>query len=190
MTLNQSQNPNLYDKAALLGEFLKAVKVRVPTDTLERIVRMYEELFIPEDQPEPFHFTVFPNEDHVRNIVVVKNIRFYSMCEHHLIPFYGEAHVGYLPHHQIVGLSKIPRLVDWYARRPQLQERLTAQVADYLHAKLDPKGVIVQIRATHLCMSMRGCRSWDAQTTTQALRGVFLASPDVRDEFFAIVDGG
>lgn len=169
-----------------LGAFLDCMNVKVEEETLHRIVRMYRELFVETHSP-PFSFTTFPNPENLMGMVVVRDIRFYSMCEHHLIPFFGVAHVGYLPHERIVGLSKIPRLVDWYARRPQLQERMTKQIASYLETELRPKGVAVLIEATHLCMVMRGVMSPDALTSTEEFRGTFLASGDVRDEFFALV---
>ena len=169
-----------------LRHFLSTMNIEVVGETVKRIVRMYDNFFV-DQSVEPFHFTTFPNDEHLSDMVIVKDIRFFSMCEHHLIPFFGRAHVGYLPHERIVGLSKIPRVLDWYARRPQLQERLTAQVADYIHDNLRPKGVIVVIEARHLCVGMRGAKKPDAVTVTSALRGVFLAQAEARNEFFRLI---
>lgn len=169
-----------------LRRFLGTMKIGVPEETIDRIVRMYDEFFVDQSKI-PFNFTTFPNEEHLGDMVIVKDIEFFSMCEHHLIPFFGCAHVGYLPHERIVGLSKIPRILDWYAGRPQLQERLTSQVADYIHDNLRPKGAIVVIEAKHLCVGMRGAKKPDAVTVTSALRGVFLAQPAARDEFLRLV---
>jgi len=165
------------------------MNVSVPDGTPERIASMYAEFFIPPSQYKlpPFTFTTFPNDENLSDLVIVKDIHFFSMCEHHLIPFFGTAHVGYLPHERIVGLSKIPRVVDWYARRPQLQERMTAQIADYINEQLRPKGVIVVVEARHLCVAMRGIKSINAVTITSALRGTCLANPDARQEFFQLI---
>jgi GTP cyclohydrolase I len=163
--------------------------IKVPEETLGRIVRMYDEFFVETHTP-PFSFTTFPNSEHLMGMVIVKNIRFYSMCEHHLLPFFGKVHVGYLPHQKIVGISKIPRIVDWYSRRPQLQERLTKQITNHLAEELECKGVMVAVEATHLCMTMRGVMSPDATTITDERRGSFLASIDVRNEFFRLVGLG
>lgn len=171
-----------------LAEWLELMGIPVPEGTPERIVRMYDTLLYkkPWDEP-PFDFTTFPNDENLEDMVVVANIDFFSMCEHHLIPFFGRAHVGYLPHERICGLSKIPRTVDWFARRPQLQERMTAQIADFIAEQLKPKGVIVLVEATHLCVAMRGAKSINAVTQTSALRGVFMAQPYARTEFFNII---
>ena len=116
-------------------------------------------------------------------LVLQKNIEFFSLCEHHLLPFFGVAHVGYIPSKRIVGLSKLARIVDIYAKRLQTQERVTDQVADELMNRLTPKGVGVVLVGTHLCMSMRGVQKFDAITITSALRGVILEEPDARMEF-------
>jgi GTP cyclohydrolase I len=124
-------------------------------------------------------------------IILVKGIEMYSVCEHHLTPFHGVAHVGYIPNTdgRITGLSKLARLVDLYAKRPQVQERLTAQIADTLMAKLEPRGVIVVIEAEHLCMSMRGVRKPGARTVTSAVRGLFATSPSTRAEAMSLILG-
>jgi len=123
-------------------------------------------------------------------MVVVKNIEFFSLCEHHLLPFFGRAHVAYLPNGKIVGLSKIPRVVEVFARRLQVQERLTDQVADALMRVLQPQGVGVVIEAFHLCMMMRGVEKQNSKTVTSALRGAFREDAKTRDEFLRLVHGG
>jgi GTP cyclohydrolase IA len=120
-------------------------------------------------------------------MVVVKDIELYSMCEHHLLPFYGRAHVAYLPCGRILGLSKIPRVVDVFARRLQVQERLTTQIADALHAALAPHGVAVVIEAVHLCMMMRGVEKQTSAAVTSALTGVYRTDPKCRTEFLSLI---
>jgi GTP cyclohydrolase I len=122
--------------------------------------------------------------------VVVADIAFSSLCEHHLLPFLGVAHVGYLPGERIVGLSKLPRVVEHYARRLQVQERLTVQVADWLERELRPRGVGVVLEATHLCMSVRGVRQPGARTRTSALRGLVRDDPGTRQEFLQLIGAG
>lgn len=120
-------------------------------------------------------------------MVVVKDIRFYSLCEHHLLPFFGTAHVAYIPNGRIIGLSKIPKLVDVFARRLQVQERLTQQIADILQNKLHPLGVGVVMEARHLCMEMRGAQSQDSPTVTSAMLGVFRSDARTRREFLSFI---
>lgn len=122
-------------------------------------------------------------------IVLVKDIEVYSLCEHHALPFFGKAHVAYIPNGHIVGLSKIPRLVDVYARRLQVQERLTLQVRDAIDRVLKPEGVAVVIEAQHLCMMMRGAEKQNSMTTTSAMSGVFLDNPNTRAEFMRLIAG-
>jgi GTP cyclohydrolase I len=126
-------------------------------------------------------------EENYNEMVVVKEIRFYSLCEHHLLPFFGTAHVAYIPNGKIIGLSKIPKLVDVYARRLQVQERLTQQIADTLQNKLNPLGVGVVIEARHLCMEMRGAKSQDSPTVTSAMLGAFRNSARTREEFLSFI---
>ncbi|MCD8316176.1 MAG: GTP cyclohydrolase I FolE [Eggerthellaceae bacterium] len=145
--------------------------------TPARVARMYEELFSGmEEDPSVFFETTF-DENH-DGMVIVKDIPFYSVCEHHLVPFFGKAHVAYIPGHdgKICGLSKLARLVDTYAKRPQVQERLTTQIADTLVEQLHPMGVLVVMEAEHMCMSMRGIKKPGATTTTSVVRGVFDSS--------------
>jgi GTP cyclohydrolase I len=138
-------------------------------------------------QPEEVLTTVF-DADH-EEMVLVRDIELYSTCEHHLVPFFGRAHLGYIPNEkgQITGLSKLARLVDLYAKRPQVQERMTSQIADALMAILEPRGVIVIIEAEHLCMSMRGVRKPGAKTVTSAVRGSFLSSESTRAEAMSLL---
>ena len=126
-------------------------------------------------------------EEAHESMVLVRDVEFYSMCEHHLLPFFGHAHVAYLPQGRIVGLSKVPRLVDVFARRLQVQERLTDQIADAMMEVLDPHGVGVVVEASHLCMMMRGVEKQSSRTVTSALRGVFRDDPKTRDEFLRLV---
>ncbi|MEE3233792.1 MAG: GTP cyclohydrolase I FolE [Candidatus Latescibacterota bacterium] len=154
--------------------------------TPARVGRMYLEIFRGlVDQAEP-EITCFPNDEKYSNMVVVRNIEFFSVCSHHMIPFFGCAHIAYIPSEKIIGLSKIARIVEFYARRPQLQERLTEQVVDFIDEKLHPTGAMAVLEARHLCMEMRGVEKTGAETTTSALRGCF-EEPRVRDEFFELI---
>jgi GTP cyclohydrolase IA len=156
--------------------------------TPARVARAYTEQFAGlRLTPEDVLTTVF-DADH-DEMVLVRDIEVYSTCEHHLVPFFGSAHVGYIPNPkgQITGLSKLARLVDVYARRPQVQERMTSQVADAMMRVLEPRGVIVVIEAEHLCMSMRGVRKAGAKTVTSAVRGAFLDSDSTRAEAMSLL---
>ncbi|MFR9806213.1 GTP cyclohydrolase I FolE [Pseudonocardia sp. RS010] len=159
-------------------------------DTPGRVARAYEEIFagLYVDPATVLERTF--DEGH-GELVLVKDIPLYSTCEHHLVPFHGVAHVGYIPsvEGRVTGLSKIARVVDLYAKRPQVQERLTGQVADALVRKLDPRGVIVVIDAEHLCMAMRGIRKPGSRTTTSAVRGLFQTSPSSRAEALSLIRG-
>jgi len=128
-------------------------------------------------------------EDH-DNMIMVRDIELYSMCEHHMLPFFGKAHVAYIPNGKIVGLSKIPRIVDVYAQRLQVQERLTEQIAEGLCRVINPAGVGVVIEAYHLCMMMRGVQKQNSKTITSALRGAFREDPKTRDEFLRLAHNG
>lgn len=127
-------------------------------------------------------------EDH-QSMILVRDIDFYSLCEHHMLPFFGRAHVAYIPNGRIVGLSKLPRIVDIFARRLQVQERLTDQVADAIQEVLAPHGVGVLVEATHLCMAMRGVEKQNSKTVTSAVRGIFRSDMRSRDEFLRLVQG-
>jgi GTP cyclohydrolase I len=159
-------------------------------DTPERVARMYTEIFsgLIED-PDAIVDALYVEEQH-EEIVMVRDIPFYSVCEHHLVPFFGKAHVAYLPDGRVTGLSKLARLVDVYARRPQMQERLTCQVAETLMESLHPYGVLVVVEAEHLCMGMRGVRKPGAVTVTSAVRGTFAENPATRAEAMSLLFGG
>ena len=159
-------------------------------DTPARVARAYEEVFAglfvdPDDVLQ----TTF-DEDH-DELVLVKDIPLYSVCEHHLVPWHGTAAVGYIPGEdgRITGLSKLARVVELYARRPQVQERLTSQVADAVERRLDPRGVIVVVEAEHLCMAMRGVRKPGTATITSAVRGIFKDDPRTRAEALSLIRG-
>ena len=158
-------------------------------ETPRRIAEMYEELFAGLHQdPRDVLSTGF-QESH-REMVILKNIPFYSLCEHHFLPFHGQAHVGYVPEGRIVGASKIARAVDILARRPQMQERLTGQIADAIMESLTPDGVAVVIEAEHLCMTMRGVQKPGTTLVTPAIRAGFRRRAVTRAEFLALVRGG
>ena len=156
-------------------------------ETPERIARMCREIFggLEESPHEPLQkrFHTGTNE-----IVLERDIPFYSVCEHHLLPFYGKVHVAYLPEGEVVGLSKLARTVEVFARRPQLQERLTAQIADALMEELASKGAMVMITAEHMCMTMRGVKKPGSTTVTCAARGVFREDDRLREEFFRLLE--
>ena len=157
-------------------------------DTPRRIAEMYAEVFggIYEDPGEELR--VGFEEGH-QEMVILKDIPFYSMCEHHFLPFHGLAHVGYIPSGRVVGASKIGRVVEILARRPQLQERLTTQIANTIVSVLEPKGVAVIIQAEHLCMTMRGVKKPGSNIVTSAMRGLFQKNPLTRSEFLSLVQG-
>jgi GTP cyclohydrolase I len=157
-------------------------------ETPARVARAYAEQFSGLAQrPEDVLATVF-DADH-DELILVRDIEMYSICEHHLVPFFGFAHVGYIPNEkgQITGLSKLARLVDVYARRPQVQERMTSQIADALMTVLEPRGALVVIEAEHLCMSMRGVRKPGAKTVTSAVRGIMRDSDRTRAEAMSLL---
>lgn len=151
-----------------------------------RRARRPSELF----SPRPFDLTTFPNDEGYDELVLARSLTVTSVCEHHLMPFVGVAHVAYLPGERILGLSKLARVVEMFARRPQVQERLTQQVADWLATTLAPRGVGVVVEAEHLCMTMRGVRARGATTVTSALHGQLRHDAASRSEFFALTVGG
>ena len=155
-------------------------------NTDRRVARMYLDIFSGLDEGTRPKLTTFPNEEHYTSMVMEKQIPFYSMCAHHFVPFYGHGHIAYIPNDKIVGLSKLPRLLEFYARRPQVQERLTEQVAAVLEEELKPQGVMVVIEARHLCVEMRGVKKPGAVTVTSAIRGIFLQKA-VREEFLDLL---
>lgn len=156
-------------------------------DTPKRVARMYEEVFSGlNDDPKEYFETIF-SEEH-EEVVLVKDIPFFSMCEHHLLPFYGKAHVAYLPRNgRITGLSKLARAVEAIAKRPQLQERITSSIADSIMEKLEPHGVMVVIEAEHMCMTMRGVKKPGSRTVTSAVRGVYQENADARSEILTLI---
>jgi GTP cyclohydrolase I len=157
-------------------------------DTPRRIADMYAEIVGGLYRDPGEELTVTFDEDH-DEMVVLRDIPFYSLCEHHFLPFHGVAHVGYIPQGRLVGISKFARVVDLFARRPQLQERLTGQIADCIVERLQPKGVAVVMRAEHLCMTMRGVKKPGSEMTTSAMRGVFRERNETRAEFLSFVQG-
>jgi GTP cyclohydrolase I len=175
------------------GDFLRGLGID-PDDpatpdlaeTPRRLALAYAELL---DVPE-FDFTTFANAEDYDELVLVREIPLQSICEHHLLPFTGVAHIGYLPRGRIVGLSKLARTVDHFARRPQTQERLTMQIADLLEDQLSPRGVGVLLVAEHTCMTLRGARAPGSATTTSSLRGHLRDDAAARGEFLALANGG
>jgi GTP cyclohydrolase I len=157
-------------------------------ETPRRVAEMYAELFagLVEDPADVLR--VGFEEGH-QEMVLVKDIPFYSMCEHHFLPFHGVAHVGYIPNGRVVGLSKLARALEILARRPQVQERLTSQLADVIMSTLEPSGVGVVIEADHLCMQARGVRKPGSKVVTSAMRGTFRRNPATRAEFMALIKG-
>ena len=167
----------------MLGAVGDGVDAQGTADTPKRVANMYDELLsgYKTDPVALLNGAMFDVE--YDEMVVVKNIDFYSLCEHHLLPFYGKVHVGYLPKHKVIGLSKIPRLVEMYARRLQVQERMTQQIAVIMDELIEPIGVGVVIEAKHLCAAMRGVRKPNTLMTTSAVRGLFKKNSLTRDEF-------
>ena len=170
--------------------FLDALGVDLDAEGLDetpgRMARAYAELLTPRD----FLPTSFPNDEGYDELVLARSIPMQSVCEHHLLPFTGVAHVGYLPGQRILGLSKLARVVEHFARRPQVQERLTKQVADWLNRSLEPAGVGVVIEAEHQCMTLRGVRASGSKTITSTLLGTLRHDPRSRAEFFDLVGAG
>lgn len=155
-------------------------------NTPRRMARAYAEMFT----PTPFEATTFPNEEGYEELVLVRDIGFRSVCEHHLLPFTGTACVGYLPGDRLLGLSKLARVVDYFACRPQVQERLTKQVADWLTDHLQPRAVGVVIRAEHTCMTLRGVHAGGSTTVTSTLSGTLRSDDRSRREFFSLAGIG
>ena len=183
--LSGRTEPDLAAAGAAAGALLAALGVdlgSVMDRTPARMARALEELLT----PRPFDLTTFPNDEGYRQMVIERDIPFTSLCEHHFLPFTGRAYVAYLPGERILGLSKLARVVEMFACRPQVQERLTQQVADWLHGQLKPAGTGVVVVAEHLCMTLRGARAAGATTVTSALHGVLLNDPRARGEFFAL----
>ena len=166
---------------AILDTLGEDVKREGLLDTPNRVARMFLEMTSGLRTPEP-EVTMFERGENDQMITVL-NLDYHSMCEHHLVPFYGKAHIGYVPNDKIAGLSKFGRILDWYAKRPQIQEQLTAQIANFIFDKVKPQGVIVVVEGTHMCMSMRGVKKPHHATVTSAIRGNISKS-----EFFSILN--
>ena len=182
----QGHGVDLDRAAGAVADLLDALGVDRNADGLEetpaRVAKALAEMLT----PEPFEVTTFANDEGYDELVVARAIPFASLCEHHLLPFSGFAYVGYLPDERLVGLSKLARVVDHFSRRLQVQERLTAQIANYLQSTLQPKGVGVVLEAEHLCMSLRGVRSGGSRTVTSALKGLVRDDPRTRSEFLSL----
>lgn len=174
--------------AALLGSIGEDTEREGLLDTPKRVAKMYDEIFSGyKMNPDDILQTTFNDEAH-QEMVIVKEIPFYSHCEHHMVPFFGIAHVAYIPNGGVVGISKLARLVDCYAKRLQIQERMTSSIADDIMRVLQPLGAAVLIEAEHLCMTMRGVQKPGTKTVTSAMRGVFLDDTNnARMEFLNLI---
>ena len=187
----ESQDPRIDLLAAHVKEIIRILGLCPDRDpnligTDRRVAKMYLDIFSGLDEGTRPKLTTFPNEEHYTSMVMEKEIPFYSMCAHHFVPFYGHGHIAYIPNERIVGLSKLARLLEFFARRPQVQERLTEQVASVLEEELKPQGVMVVVEARHLCVEMRGVKKPGAMTVTSAIRGIFLQKA-VREEFLDLL---
>jgi GTP cyclohydrolase I len=184
--VNETDGVDLAAAEQAARQFLLALGVSLEPEGLRatpgRMARAYAELFT----ARPFHLTTFPNEEGYDELVLARSIPVRSVCQHHLLPFVGVAHVGYLPGERILGLSKLARIVEHFACRPQVQERLTKQVTDWLGEHLRPKGVGVVIEAEHTCMTLRGVQAIGSNTVTSALSGVLREDARSRQEFFSL----
>lgn len=191
---NLADNLDLEAAKKLIFDLLKAVGEDPEREGLkntpDRVARMYAELLsgYAEEPDRIVNNALF----HVNydEMVLVRDIEFYSLCEHHMLPFLGRAHVAYIPAGTVIGLSKIPRIVDMYARRLQIQERMTRQIADFIQETLEPQGVAVVVEAIHLCAMMRGVKKHDARMTTSAMHGSFRVNLATRQEFLANISRG
>jgi GTP cyclohydrolase IA len=182
-----SSGPDLAAAERAAAAFLIALGIDLDTESLAatpaRMARAYAEMF----SPRPFDLTTFPNDAGYDELIIARAIPVQSVCEHHLLPFVGVAHVGYLPGERILGLSKLARVVELFARRPQVQERLTQQIADWLQDQIAPRGLGVVVEAEHLCMTVRGVRASGANTVTSALHGQLRSDTASRAEFFTLI---
>jgi GTP cyclohydrolase I len=168
------------------ADLLRALGADVDAEALEETPRRVADAYAELLTPQPFRATTFPNDDGYDELIVARAIPFHSLCMHHLLPFHGVAHIGYLPGERIIGLSKLGRVVEYFSRDLQIQERLTTQVAGWLQRELEPKGVGVVLEAEHLCMSLRGVQKLGAKTVTSALRGLIRDDARTRQEFLAL----
>jgi GTP cyclohydrolase I len=195
MTIDMTARPDAVQRGSVdlvaaelaAADLLAALGIDLDRDGLRetpgRMARAYAELF----EAKPFQLTTFPNDEGYDELVLARGIPFRTVCEHHLLPFAGVAHVGYLPNDRILGLSKLARVVEHFAARPQTQERLTRQIADHLEVNLRPRGVGVVLDAEHTCMTLRGVRAIGATTLTSALLGTLRADSRSRAEFLSLV---
>jgi GTP cyclohydrolase I len=167
-------------------DLLRAVGADVDAEALAETPRRVADAYAELLTPQPFRATTFPNDDGYDQLIVARAIPFHSLCMHHLLPFHGVAHIAYLPGERIIGLSKLGRVVEFFSRDLQIQERLTTQIAGWLERELEPKGVGVVLEAEHLCMSLRGVQKLGAKTVTSALRGLVRDDPRTRQEFLAL----
>jgi GTP cyclohydrolase IA len=167
-------------------ELLRALGVDPDADALDETPRRVADAYAELLTPQPFRATTFPNDDDYDQLIVARAIPFHSLCMHHLLPFHGVAQIGYLPGERIIGLSKLGRVVEFFSRDLQIQERLTMQIADWLQRELEPKGVGVVLEAEHLCMSLRGVQKLGAKTVTSALHGLVRDDPRTRQEFLSL----
>ncbi len=169
----------------LYKEILKDIGIEEDTEvyknTPKRIAKAYKEIFSGMDDGNEPKITLFDNPGY-NDILSIKDIPFYSMCEHHLLPFFGTVSIAYIPGEKIIGLSKLPRISRFFSAKPQVQERLTKEIADFISEKVKAKGVIVIIKARHLCMEMRGVKSGNAETRSSAIRGTFKENTETREE--------
>ena len=189
MTLTQSAATRLIDASGARDaarELLRALGADVDAEDLVETPRRMAEAYAELLTSRPFEATTFPNDDGYDQLIVAGSIPFHSLCMHHLLPFHGVAHVGYLPGERIIGLSKLGRVVELFARDLQVQEALTKQIAGWIQAELAPKGVGVVLEAEHLCMSLRGVGTSGARTVTSALHGLIRDDPRTRQEFLAL----
>ena len=190
----KNNNVDIEQARRLIFDLLKAVGEDPEREGLEntpdRVARMYGELLSGyADDPAGIINNALFDIDY-DEMVIVRDIEFYSLCEHHMLPFIGRAHIAYIPKGKVIGLSKIPRIVDLYARRLQIQERMTRQIADFIQGTLNPQGVAVVVEAMHMCAMMRGVKKHDARMTTSAMHGSFRANPATRQEFLDNVGRG
>ena len=184
---NRSRRPIDHDAVERAArDLLRALGTDVDAGALEETPRRVADAYAELLTPQPFRATTFPNDDAYDELIVARAIPFHSLCMHHLLPFHGVAHVGYLPGERIIGLSKLGRVVELFSRDLQIQERLTTQIAGWLADELEPKGVGVVLEAEHLCMSLRGVQKLGAKTVTSALRGVVRDDARTRQEFLAL----
>jgi GTP cyclohydrolase I len=190
LILERGQEDRLIRAEAAVAELLEALGVNTEEEgtreTPRRVAKMYQEMLT----PKPFNLTTFENTEHYDELVIARSIPFTSLCQHHMLPFSGHAHVGYAPGERIVGLSKLARIVRYYARSLQVQERLTMQIADFIERELRPKGVGVVLEAEHMCMTIRGVQATGSRTVTSSMLGLLRENPSTRNEFLSLAGMG